>query len=237
MFCTLVRASSRTYYCFITALIGVSLVGALHVDAAPFVNLDFEQSLVQPSDPSFVPAAAAFPGWTAEIGGVAQNFVYHDTGGIGEPVVALFDEPAQAGTMLLLQGQYMAYLETGTNTQRSSLSQVGDIPAGTKSITLLCDGGAGPPVVTLNGIPIEMIHLSGSTASHFINLYGGDVSAFAGSSAELRLQSDSFSTSFSGRRSLDDIRFSDSPLPEPAPYWIELLTSALLLNARSRNRQ
>src|SRR5262245_45319238 len=60
-------------------------------DAAPFVNLDFEQSTVLPSDPVIVPTSAAFPGWTAWIGNVPQDFVYHDAQGAGDPVVALYD--------------------------------------------------------------------------------------------------------------------------------------------------
>ena len=43
--------------------------------AAPFVNLDFEQSTVVPvgGDPRFIQAAPAFPGWTARLAGFSRS--------------------------------------------------------------------------------------------------------------------------------------------------------------------
>ena len=70
-----------------TAVLAVMLAwtSASRLLAAPFVNLDFEQSTVQPSDPTVDPVSAAFPGWTARFDGAQTNFVYHNVAGAGEP--------------------------------------------------------------------------------------------------------------------------------------------------------
>jgi hypothetical protein len=93
--------------------------------AAPFVNLDFEQSTVQPNDPWVVPTASAFPGWSARINDQILSSVYHDYTGAGEPVVAIWDQPVQTEAFLLLEGRYMGYLKTGTNGMSPTLSQFG----------------------------------------------------------------------------------------------------------------
>ncbi|MBC8107506.1 MAG: hypothetical protein H7Z14_13015 [Anaerolineae bacterium] len=184
--------------------------------AAPFVNLDFELSTVQPTDPQVVPTAAAFPGWTARFGNNVSSTVFHDYAGAGEPIVAVYDMPAFGGSDALLQGEYMAVLGPGTDNAVTSLAQVGDIPTGTQSMTLLCAGHAGPPIVRVNGLLVSTTYLSGIPASGEVNVYGADVSAFAGQTIEIRFQSKTFIPGEDfGFRSFDDVRFSPNPIPEP----------------------
>jgi hypothetical protein len=201
--------------------------------AAPFVNLNFEQSTVQPNDPIVVPTSAAFPGWTAWIGNTTSNNVYHDFTGGGEPIVAVFDEAVIDAGFPLLQGNYMAYLSPSTSDVRTALSQVGDIPTGTRSMTLLCDGGAGPPIVKINGTTIPMLYRSGINFNGFPNIYAGDVTAFGGSTVELRLECATRFELHSGRRAFDDVRFSQSPLPEPTGATSILL----ILGTQMRRRR
>jgi hypothetical protein len=206
-----------------TSILAMTLLALTRIaDAAPFVNLDFEQSTVQPGDPPAVPTSAAFPGWTARFGDAISSSVYHDFALPNEPIVAVYDHEVAGAIFVLLQGQYMAYVSTGQGTF-TSLSQVGDIPANAKSLTLLCDGSAGAPVVTIDGIPVPMHYLSGGIFNETIATCCGDISAFAGTNRELRLTSAPPKELNSGRRAFDDVRFSATPIPEPGVSMLAAL--------------
>src|SRR5207302_1185726 len=115
--------------------------------------------------------------------------------------------------------------------QIESLSQIGDIPANAESMTVLADGEAGPPVVKINGAVIPMIYLSGIHGNGHAATFGGDISAFAGNSAELRFES---LASFDAR-TFDDIRFSTTPIPEVSTAISSVIT-ILFFNYRRATR-
>src|SRR5688500_3843024 len=105
--------------------------------AAPFVNLNFEQATVPPGSMNFLPAPLAFPGWTPAIGGVPLVVVHDNNPSIGEGAVVLYDEPLGLGGFPVLEGEFSVALFTDVAFgSRASLTQVGDVPSGTRSIRL-----------------------------------------------------------------------------------------------------
>ncbi|MBC8106060.1 MAG: hypothetical protein H7Z14_05680 [Anaerolineae bacterium] len=201
--------------------------------AAPFVNLDFEQSMVQPGGPLFVPTGVAFPGWTARVDNANFNSVGHNYIGIGEPVVSVWDREVLGQGMLLLEGQFMAFLETNADGNRfTSLSQTGDVPVGTRSLTLLCDGRRGPPGFKVDGTTVPMVFLSGGLSRA---MYGADITQFAGTTVELRLVSGTLTGENNGKRTFDDLRLSPIAIPEPAIGVAPL--AAIIMVTVSRARQ
>jgi hypothetical protein len=78
--------------------------------------------------------------------------------------------------------------------------------------------------VTFAGQQIPVIML-GSTST--ATILGGDIASFAGQTGELRFQ---------GGGELDNIQFSNSPVPEPGVFGLTAL-GALLLGWRSLRRR
>jgi hypothetical protein len=76
--------------------------------------------------------------------------------------------------------------------------------------------GNGEYAVTFAGHPIALATL-GSTATYMI--FAGDISAFAGQTGELR---------FLGGGELDNIVFSNLPVPEPGVFGLSALGSLLI---------
>ena len=183
--------------------------------AAPFVNMDFEQATVVPTHPPYyISAPAAFPNWTVRIGGVQYTEVAYNNNGIGEGQVSLWDRSDPSNVGQLLQGRYMAALNTdGAFGHLAALSQTGDIPSDARSIRLLGDGGRGPAAVSINGIDIPMVFIGGQPIFNRPAMYGGDISEFAGQTVELTVSS-RFGPTFFYTVTADDIRFSTSPVPE-----------------------
>lgn len=196
----------------------IELAVSSHTVAAPFVNLDFEQATIIPTQQPFINAAAAFPGWTARIGQTPVNNVAYDYWGIGEAVVALFDQPSETLGIPLLQGQFMPVLVHHSSLNlTASLEQSGDIPNESRSLQLICEFHRQAPDVTINGTPIPMSFFSEISGSDSAVIYAGDISAFAGSTATLRFTSRNI-------EAFDDVRFSPTVVPEPAESWAILIS-------------
>ena len=69
------------------------------------------------SDPEFVPTTVGFPGWTARVGDVVQDFVFHDSRGAGEPVVALYDHLlALTGSPVVINRRAYCFLLLNVNS-------------------------------------------------------------------------------------------------------------------------
>ena len=94
----------------------------LLVSAAPFQDLDFEQAVIDPvqpqNDPGYIQPAAAFPGWTAAIG--------------GQPASAVF-----AGRDLPLDATFVALISSSSNSIH--------VPPIDGAYNLELDGFAGGP--------------------------------------------------------------------------------------------
>jgi hypothetical protein len=183
------------------------------VSGQSFVNLDFEQAgfYVSPTpvngwgdsiDPNL-----AFHGWT-----VSNCWTLYNDLTLGTPAIDLIG-PNFPNAMGLspLQGSYSVMLQYFVSVYYSppTLSQTGLIPDGTESINFLIGpyNGPGDAVVTLNGVDIPLVSISGGRVA-------GDISAFAGTIAQL-----TFSTTTGWDwLYLDDVQFSESPIPEPASF-------------------
>jgi hypothetical protein len=194
------------------------------------VNLNFEQATVPPGSQLTLPAALAFPGWTPRLGEVVLNNVYYNNDGIGEAAVGLYDQPRTNIGLPVFEGRYSTELITGfgTNT-RASLAQLGDIPSDSRSIRLLSTRALGPPEVYIGGVPVPLVLLV-SAPSTQPSLYGGDVTAFAGTGAELRLVSGPPQTG--GINGVDAIEFSAIPIPEPICLVLAVGTLVPLIRSR-----
>jgi hypothetical protein len=176
-----------------------------------FENLDFEQATIAPTPVGGASGPAdpsqCFPGWT--VGGSGTVVSYNDLS-IGAPAVDLMGPyfPNPPG-YVPLQGYYSVLLQYfGIAGTAPSLSQSGLVPVGTESINFLVGSGQSDAVVTLNGVNIPLVSLPDGR-------WAGDVSAFAGTVAQLTL----FPTSNTGYGGnwlyFDDIQFSPSSVPEP----------------------
>ena len=202
-----------------------------------FQNLNFEaaQLVPIPGDPyGAVQFSTAFPGWTGYYGGqqvtstipngLPISFTY-------DPFIALCVPPA-----VIMQGSYMVCISGGygytpsPNWTPASMAQTGILPTDARSIRLLTSQsdvpGAGRNLVFLDGVEIPLVYL-GSTVNYG-NMWAGDVTSFAGQSAELRL--------YGGWTFFDDITFSSSPIPEPSSSGIMLIGVGVLLGIRSITR-
>jgi hypothetical protein len=209
---------------------------ARFAQAAPFVNLDFEQASVPPGTGQTIDASLAFPGWTARLGSDILTQVYYDYQGEDNGLVALYDRSDPSALVPLLQGQYDAYLRTQAFTLApASLAQIGDIPSGSKSIRILVEGFRESPDITLGNVPIPMTRVAGRGILQETDVYAGDISSFAGTTTELRI----FSTTAApgvGSNVIDDITFSPLEVPEPAQFVFSIILTFCFALRRSRVR-
>ena len=177
-----------------------------------FINLNFEQATIPPTPVGqwgdFADPGMAFPGWS-----VGPGVVGYNTLSIGSAAQILIgpNYPNPTGYSAL-QGSYSVLLQTFSyNPSPASLSQTALVPASARSIILL--GGV---YVSLNGVGIPLFQMPNGR-------FAGDISAYAGSVAELRLSGPS---SGGGWMHFDDIRFSSTVIPEPSAF--ALFSSGLL---------
>lgn len=198
---------------FIFSVLALSAVGQ-----GTFQNLDFESAVLVPlaGDPlGRVQFAAAFPGWTGYVGANLQTLADHNNRSLSASGIAIVgpDYPSPNH----LQGHFYAelYIAFPGPATPVALNQIGTIPVGTKSIRFY--GGAfDPPFVDFAGNSIPVIALQNAST---YTVYGGDISAFAGITGEL---------SFRGSRLLDNIQFSNLPIPEPSTLGLLGLSGVLL---------
>ncbi|MCW5553118.1 MAG: PEP-CTERM sorting domain-containing protein [Verrucomicrobiae bacterium] len=207
----------------LAAAVWLALFTLAHGQGA-FQNLDFENGVFVPSGGSsfLVEAESALPGWTAFVGTNQLTEVLHNTGTISSLAqIAIYgpDEP-QAG---LFHGQYYVILRGGEDpfggpgTVGAALAQTGTIPGSAQSIQFFFASGGISLFFAGQQIPLSVL---GSAPTG--DIYGGDVSAFAGQTGELRFRGDGF---------LDNIQFSSEPVPEPGTVVLFTL-GALLLGGR-----
>ncbi len=198
-----------------------------------FRNLDFEQAIVIPHDVTygFLDWNLAAPGWTHSTGS-DTSIIYYGSRHVGvSQAYLLMDNISPIwAPQTQLAGRYSLMISSGFfNSVDGSggfinafISQTGQIPDTARSVQLLADG---PVRITVNGTPVPILSLGG-------NLYGGDVSAFAGSTAELKIIN---AWELDRRRTvLDNITFSPIPVPEPHTLVLMGFWGILLVNHRRR---
>lgn len=227
--------------CKIFVLLVVVLCGCLCETsfAAPFQNLNFEQGSFQAPPANYTPsaplagpnpisAAAGLPFWTAREDSTVCTAIWGNGGALDETSVALlssavaFPPPSPAPLNGIYSVELTAYVNAPPEFfKTSSISQTGDVPANAKSIQFLIHSPfsnvQSNPLVTLNGSVINLIPIS--TNGNIVTL-GGDVSAFAGSNAQLIITAAGTpGGSFFYQENyfaLDDIVFSPNAIPEPS---------------------
>lgn len=217
--------------------------------AGPFQNLDFESAVIQAAPPNYVPgdaydpidAAAALPFWTVREDNTICNAIWGQPAALDETSVALVDtrySPIQGNYCV----QLYAYADAPSDLFHfASISQVGNLPLGTKTIQFLVSsppvaGGMieAVPTVSLNGVAINLF--AQSTSGGIVTMVG-DVSAFVSSLAELKIQCIGTSglpgTESENIFDLDGISFSPNSIPEPTCCEMLLLVFGVWLFRRA----
>lgn len=207
------------------ALVMAGSVAVERTKAAAFVNLDFESATLVPYYPGFPSLLEwnfALPGWQPNNPSPTLPAVYYGTNHVGiSGWYRLFDAGERPNRVLA--GKYSVGFENGfVNTifQQNGLVQTGDIAPDAKSIRMLAQGPLG---VFVDGNAIPMQSLGG-------NAYGGDISMYAGTTAQLKILN--ASPSFVDNLLIDNITFSPVAVPEP----LSLAALGMVSNLANRRR-
>jgi hypothetical protein len=203
-----------------------------------FQNLDFESinpDVILSSPPNFVPFADALPGWIGYYGtNLATQAIINGVslGGVLITVITPFPTSIFNFTDAVIGGIATATLDGGIKPGAggqwpAAIAQTGLIPPGTSSLRFSVGSHSDVNYlsVSLNGQNMPIIPLQ--SGPNF-EIYGADISAFAGSTAELRFtEQPPLSPSHSPPTIayLDDIQFSDQSIPEPSELSLFALTA------------
>src|SRR5690242_14985485 len=195
-------------FCCSLALLFAPL--AMHAQGtSTFQNLDFESANVAGCSPGqVVPISLAMPGWSANL-----DQVYYDEESIGGALISVIDSRSLSG-LAPLQGSYSVLLfgQGGTFPAPVSISQMGLVPAGTRSVVVDMYWKFATPVVMLGGQTIAMVPIKTFPT---YTLYAGDVSSFAGQTATLSFTAPPAAVGSPSIIELDNIIFSRAAVPEP----------------------
>ena len=201
----------------ISLAIGVGIVADASIAKAQgtFGNLDFESANVSQYTPaSTVPISDALPGWAGFLGGTPVSTAWYDANSLAGASIAVIDSGLASHGYSPLSGNYSALLfgEGGPfPAVPATISQTGDIPAGTLSLLVMMRWQSATPIVSLGGQNLNMIPLQ--TFPNY-TLYGANIASFAGQTTTLSFTAPPpvVGSSF---LLLDDITFSPSAIPEP----------------------
>lgn len=210
-----------------TCLLALSLLGhALIVRGQnAFQNLDFESAHVpflNPGVAQFERFSDALPGWTGYFGTSVVTQAWHNTVSLGAANISIlgpfFTFPGNG--IRILDGYYSAVIQAGVVSGPfivpTMIAQTGLVPADARSIRMEVQPDLRNETngfqVTLGGQVISMVPLS--TTTNYI-VFGGDISAFAGLAAELRISALPLPMDGNTSLELDDITFSSQSIPEP----------------------
>ena len=215
-----------------TRKLGLLSLAGLGVQAGfgqTFQNLDFEAAGSQTIPPSAVwlSWSLAATGWQ-HAGGANTFFVYHDSPQTNlTQTYSLVDsastqwKPLAGNFSLAISSGYYSVAEANSTWVHAEISQQGLVPENAHSFQLLAEGHF---TVYINSTEIPMSNLGG-------NVYGGDVSAYAGQVVTLEIAN--ASTEFHDPVMVDNLTFSTQVVPEPGTFALLGAGLALLL-ARSR---
>ena len=222
--------------CLIGSLCAVLTAGHA-IGQGTFANLDFEAANVSgyPPNSGGVPVGAALPGWSAFFGSNPTTVVSYDGISIGGAVISIVDSNVSIHSFGPIKGSYSAYLFGGGDLILSSatISQTGMVPDGAQSLLMDAKVSGASFVVTLGGQTINMVPLQS-----FPNYteYGGNISAFSGQLETLSFTIPPASGVQPSMFKLDDIIFSDQPIPEPGVVALSALGAWLLVWRTARRR-
>jgi hypothetical protein len=196
----------------VTLIFSLFLCSKLALAQGSFQDLDFGAANVTGyTVGGYIPNSSAFPGWQT----VPSEVVY-DGISSGLPFISITDSKNPFG-LAPINGVYGADLFAAGNVS-ASLSQTGNVPAGTESIQLDANQSEHSTfVIMLGGDSITMFPLQNGPD---YTVYGGNVSTWAGqnttlSITELPPSNPAYSPSL---LQLDNITFSPTSVaPEPTP--------------------
>ena len=201
----------------VSLIIGLSLTSRAQL----VPNGSFENGS-RPTDPaqsgSTLSTNTALPGWS-----IFGSPLYYQYGPLGGPVIAIGNYYAPSS------GTNAIYLQAGFSGAPTpvSLWQNLVIPSNIKSITFESKSAVDPNLYhgyylallfSTAGVSITPQSFSTNSAG-YIN-YGIDVSAYAGSTMELRFTVDPLGGPVGGAYLIDNIQFSQSPVPEPFSWTL-----------------
>jgi hypothetical protein len=211
------------------ACLGI-LLAAMSVQVlGDFQNMDFENPIepLVPAADSTISTTDGVPGWTVYLGSDPDTRMPYNTSSIGAPSVAL----RGPGSQYVLQGNYTVLLQGEWHDQLipASIAQTGQIP--TDSLSVVFDLFTYSNIeLSFAGHAIPLVQI-GSEPGY--NIVGGDISAFAGVTGELR-----FTAQGNKDGLIDDIRFSTEALVVPEPATAVLFAmGALALAGRFGRRK
>lgn len=213
-----------------------------------FQNLGFEMANV--SNPDLlhsVPFSSAFPYWQAygvhDVPSVppgALTRAYYNATDMDQMTIGIYDAGGPANHPVF--GRYTAYIEADLGSFRQGyiyLTQTGLIPADARSIRFVSAsysslaGVSAQLSFSLNGTSISSIPLAIDPS---YVLWGADVSAYAGSSAQIGFTvsalypfADTTDPHVFVGVGLDSINFSTTPVPEPRAAALSMAGVLLLL--------
>ena len=193
--------------------LGMLIAAGDAVGQGSFQNLDFEHPALPLMPVDFqVPITKALPGWTGYIGGVQVDYVIYNTISIGSSEI---DLQGPGSLEPILEGSYTLGMGPSTQGLPTAIAQVGIVPSSAKSLSFyVYDDSAFTVTFWGTQIPVSVV---GSTST--ARILGGDISAFAGQTGELRFQ---------GGGELDFIQFSDQAVPEPGVFGLWALGMVLV---------
>lgn len=195
-----------------------------------FQNLDFEMANLSGFSPGTVPMVNALPGWQGYLGVNQTANAYYNDLSLGAAAISIHSSlstkpPIQGSYSVILQGQFNPNNVPGRDS--AAIAQTGQIPA--NSLSLRFYSGSEFMQASFAGQSISLVQL-GITGSYII--FGGDISAFAGQTGELRFTMPSVAFSYNIPY-LDSISFSAQQIPEPSTFGLFGI-GVLLLGCRSR---
>ena len=218
------KTNSQRGHAIKLACVLFTLLFAVSSRGQGFVNLDFEAATI-PSNPTYADMTAAnlFPNWT--VSPPLVYTIYNDISLSGGSISLM---PTNTGYPGPLQGQYWVEFR-GSNPNGPggpytiSLGQTGQIPVWARSISYW--GNDQGLQITFNGAVLAFSTLS-TTANY--NVYGADISAYAGQTGQLLISAPSGTGG-----QLDNIQFSSTAVPEPGTVAL-IVTGGWLLGCRRK---
>jgi len=175
----------------------------------------------------------AAPGWSHSEGSDTQGVYYRDTHVGTTQAYLLVDPLSPVWRPGALEGAYSLYFRNGISNYyvggwvNAFVAQTGLIPADSRSVRLLATGIFR---VYVNGTEIPMVSLGGSA-------YGGDVTGFAGTVAQLKILNAArpIAEEVSVPVIADAIQFSPVQIPEPSSLALSVFLGCFAVHLlRSR---
>jgi hypothetical protein len=210
-----------------------------------FQDLNFESADVPASsgyEPygTFVPIASALPGWTAFVGNQQVSQVAYNSPTAGTATISLIgpnwntDDVDQYGVGII-DGNYTLDLQGGANPNNIaliepvSIEQFGAVPSTAESLQFKALTSLPSLSVSFAGSALNLVALSSGVGPNGIpyNLYGANISAYAGQAGELEFTSGN--ETYPTICLLDDITFSPNAVtPEPSTLALGIVGASVI---------